>query len=108
MPFVDDAEITEEPLTRVYVGSSHISDYTLQEKLGEGTFGVVWKGVKGQIAGVSDAEVKKIEEQEEQLVKQGLKGRRGQAVALKQIILHNEGEGVSLLVHGRGRGISGC
>ncbi|ORY55735.1 kinase-like domain-containing protein [Leucosporidium creatinivorum] len=44
-------------------------EYSLQEKLGEGTFG---------------------------LVGQGLKVRRGDVVALKQIILHNEGDGMPI------------
>lgn len=98
MPLAADAEVDEEPNERVFVGSSHIKEYTLQEKLGEGTFGVVWKGVKGQIEGVAAEEVERIEKQEEKLVQQGLKVRRGDVVALKQIILHNEGDGVSSVV----------
>lgn len=95
MPLAAELEAEEDPLERTFVGSSHIKDYTLQEKLGEGTFGVVWKGVKGQINGVPEEEVKRIEQQEEELVERGLKVRRGDVVALKQIILHNEGDGVS-------------
>lgn len=63
------------PKPHVYVGSSPVSAYNLAEKLGEGTFGVVWKATrKADDAG---------------------KAKKGAVVALKEIILHNEGDGVS-------------
>ncbi|GAA5884047.1 hypothetical protein JCM3774_001480, partial [Rhodotorula dairenensis] len=77
---------------RKYVGCSHISEYTLQEKLGEGTFGVVWKGLRG---GVNPATAASAEE-EAQLLKKGLRVKRGDVVALKQIIFHNEGDGLPI------------
>jgi serine/threonine protein kinase len=108
---------------RRYVGASDIGAYELQEKLGEGTFGVVWKGLRratsgagagaGTGAGSSSGDssssalrsltnetgvhIEETEEQEEErLVRtQGLKVRKGDVVALKQIILHNETDGVS-------------
>lgn len=80
------------PLDRKYVGCSHISEYTLQEKLGEGTFGVVWKGRRGGV----DPATNMSADEEAQLVQRGLRVKRGDVVALKQIIFHNEGDGVSL------------
>lgn len=77
---------------RKYVGCSHISEYTLQEKLGEGTFGVVWKGLRGGFNPATAASA----EEESQLLQKGLRVKRGDVVALKQIIFHNEGDGVSL------------
>lgn len=75
-----------------YIGSSHIREYTLQEKLGEGTFGVVYKGVRGK-QGVVVSELER--EEEDRLVRErGLRVRKGDVVALKQIIFHNEGDGV--------------
>ncbi|KPV71784.1 uncharacterized protein RHOBADRAFT_19042, partial [Rhodotorula graminis WP1] len=56
---------------RSYVGCSDIAEYEKQGKLGEGTFGVVWKG-------------------------RGLRVRHGDVVALKQIIFHNEGDGMPI------------
>lgn len=80
------------PADRRYVGSSHIGEYTLQEKLGEGTFGVVWKGLRG---GPASATGPAAEEEEARLLQRGLRVKRGDVVALKQIIFHNEGDGVS-------------
>lgn len=95
-------------LRRRYVGASEIGTYELQEKLGEGTFGVVWKGLRRStvFASTGGAHVKDTNtgaqhgdydaDEEERLVRmQGLKVRRGDVVALKQIILHNETDGVS-------------
>ncbi|GAA6002904.1 uncharacterized protein JCM10292_001366 [Rhodotorula paludigena] len=77
-----------------YIGSSHIREYTLQEKLGEGTFGVVYKGVRGK-QGVVVSELER--EEEDRLVRErGLRVRKGDVVALKQIIFHNEGDGLPI------------
>ncbi|BGP56133.1 serine/threonine protein kinase, CMGC, CDC2/CDK sub [Rhodotorula sphaerocarpa] len=81
------------PVARKYVGCSHISEYTLQEKLGEGTFGVVWKGLRG---GANSPTSQMTVEEEAQLVKRGLRVKRGDVVALKQIIFHNEGDGLPI------------
>lgn len=61
-----------------FVGASEIGEYDLKEKLGEGTFGVVWKGIR----------------------KNDDRGRvkKGQVVALKEILVHNESDGVSLFL----------
>lgn len=89
---VFSAAATPAPFTdRKYVGCSHISEYTLQEKLGEGTFGVVWKGRRGGV----DPATNMSADEEAQLVQRGLRVKRGDVVALKQIIFHNEGDGVS-------------
>ena len=89
---VFSAAATPAPLSeRKYVGCSHISEYTLQEKLGEGTFGVVWKGRRGGV----DPATNMSADEEAQLVQRGLRVKRGDVVALKQIIFHNEGDGVS-------------
>jgi len=72
-----------------FVGASHISEYQLQQKLGEGTFGVVWKGIRDKGKGRESAT------QEQALVDRGMKVRKGDVVALKEIILHNEMDGVS-------------
>ncbi|GAA5911878.1 hypothetical protein JCM6882_005227 [Rhodosporidiobolus microsporus] len=110
---LDTAAVDAALAERKYVGSSHIREYTLQEKLGEGTFGVVWKGIRGrddrkdlrgvggsQPAGFAAAkeqqEREKERAEEEQLVKRGLRVRRGDVVALKQIIYHNEGDGMPI------------
>lgn len=69
------------PVVRSIAGSIHISEYELQDKLGEGTFGVVWRAVKkGEMKGKGKAG-----------------GQKPKAYALKQIILHNENDGVSRL-----------
>jgi len=77
---------------RSYVGCSDIGEYEKQGKLGEGTFGVVWKGVRGGRGKLwGDRE----REEEERLVRErGLRVRHGDVVALKQIIFHNEADGV--------------
>ncbi|GAA5988174.1 hypothetical protein JCM10908_002094 [Rhodotorula pacifica] len=80
------------PSERKYVGCSHISEYTLQEKLGEGTFGVVWKGLRGG----SNPATKMSAQEEAQLLQRGLRVKRGDVVALKQIIFHNEGDGLPI------------
>ncbi|GAA5847505.1 hypothetical protein JCM9279_000516, partial [Rhodotorula babjevae] len=79
---------------RSYVGCSDIGEYEKQGKLGEGTFGVVWKGVRGGRGKLwGDRE----REEEERLVKErGLRVRHGDVVALKQIIFHNEGDGMPI------------
>ncbi|GEM08090.1 P-TEFb-associated cyclin-dependent protein kinase Cdk9 [Rhodotorula toruloides] len=88
---------TPQSVERKYVGCSHISEYSLNEKLGEGTFGVVWKGMRGRgNAPVSAVEAEKEKEEEEKLVKVGLRVRKGDVVALKQIIFHNEGDGLPI------------
>lgn len=91
---VGEAEsVKPEKEEHKFFGASHISEYTLQQKLGEGTFGVVYKGVRGQ----EDAIVSEEERMEEnENWKRGLRVRKGDVVALKQIIFHNEGDGVSL------------
>ncbi|GAA6064689.1 hypothetical protein JCM10212_002407 [Sporobolomyces blumeae] len=80
-----------------FMGSSHISEYTLQDKLGEGTFGVVYKGVRGK-ADAKGAFTATAEErqEEERLWARGLRVRKGDVVALKQIIFHNEGDGLPI------------
>jgi hypothetical protein len=68
-PFAGDSDTTSmtDPTQRRFRGSAKLSDYTLfQEKLGEGTFGVV-----------SKAKSK----------------RTQQIVALKKILMHNEKDG---------------
>ncbi|BGP63309.1 serine/threonine protein kinase, CMGC, CDC2/CDK sub [Rhodotorula toruloides] len=94
------AESSSSSATRIerkYVGCSHISEYSLNEKLGEGTFGVVWKGMRGgNKAPVTATEAEKEKEEEEKLVKVGLRVRKGNVVALKQIIFHNEGDGLPI------------
>lgn len=59
-----------------FVGASEIGEYDLKEKLGEGTFGVVWKGIR----------------------KNDDRGRvkKGQVVALKEILVHNESDGMPI------------
>lgn len=57
---------------------SRIEEYTLAEKLGEGTFGEVWRGIKGPSTGPRGSQVPP-----------------GTVVALKQIIFHNAADGVS-------------
>ncbi|KAK4705909.1 hypothetical protein P7C70_g297, partial [Phenoliferia sp. Uapishka_3] len=65
-----------EDRPRPYIGSSHISQYSLHEKLGEGTFGVVWRGVrKAESAG---------------------KAKKGAVVALKEMIIYNEMDGMPI------------
>jgi serine/threonine-protein kinase BUR1 len=54
------------PLDRKYHGSSNISDYDIEQKLGEGTFGEVYKARQKRTAAV---------------------------VALKKILMHNEKDG---------------
>ncbi|GAA5871594.1 hypothetical protein JCM16303_000804 [Sporobolomyces ruberrimus] len=76
-----------------FFGASHISEYTLQQKLGEGTFGVVYKGVRGKEGAVVTSEER---ENEEENWKRGLRVRKGDVVALKQIIFHNEGDGLPI------------
>ncbi|GAA5835964.1 hypothetical protein JCM11251_006615 [Rhodosporidiobolus azoricus] len=108
-----DAELQQ----RKYIGSSHISEYTLKEKLGEGTFGVVWRGIRGpgekekdrgggggrvatQPAGFAaqqeQEERAREKREEDELVKRGLRVRRGDVVALKQIIYHNANDGMPI------------
>ncbi|GAA5865242.1 hypothetical protein JCM1840_003961 [Sporobolomyces johnsonii] len=80
-----------------FIGASHISEYTLQEKLGEGTFGVVWKGVRGKVDAKGKAVAREEDDAEEEaMVKRGLRVRKGDVVALKQIIFHNEGDGMPI------------
>ncbi|KAK4054616.1 serine/threonine protein kinase, CMGC, CDC2/CDK sub [Microbotryomycetes sp. JL221] len=81
---------------RDFVGSSSIKQYTLKEMLGEGTFGIVWKGIRGGESGLNDEEVEAIRAREDRLVEQGLRVRHGDVVALKQIILHNESDGMPI------------
>lgn len=90
---IEATEVVKEEDEHKFFGASHISEYTLQQKLGEGTFGVVYKGVRGpENAVVSEKE----REEENENWKRGLRVRKGDVVALKQIIFHNEGDGVSL------------
>lgn len=102
----EDVEMTTSTTTTVaalprkirkFVGSSHISEYQLQEKLGEGTFGLVFKGVRRpkELKWVGGDEKEREREVNDGEVERGLKVRRGDVVALKEIILHNEQDGVS-------------
>ncbi|KAM0789445.1 hypothetical protein ACM66B_000268 [Microbotryomycetes sp. NB124-2] len=84
-----------EMQARDWVGVSSIKEYTLKEMLGEGTFGVVWKGIRGREQ-VAPLELDEIKKKEEALVERGLKVRQGDIVALKQIILHNESDGMPI------------
>ncbi|KAI8140552.1 kinase-like domain-containing protein [Fennellomyces sp. T-0311] len=59
----------QEKYRRRFVGSSKLSDYKLQQKLGEGTFGEVHKGIHRTT---------------------------GAVVALKRILMHNEKEGIPI------------
>lgn len=80
-------------------GSSKVSEYTLQQKLGEGTFGVVWKGIRGKVdKGKSVVSNAAEEEREAEMAEKGGKVKRGDVVALKEIILHNAADGVSAVV----------
>ena len=66
-PSPNDGNINTDPTQRRFRGSAKISEYELmQEKLGEGTFGVVSKARSR---------------------------RTGAVVALKKIIMHNEKDG---------------
>lgn len=95
VPKKDTSGLTE----RVYVGTSKIGEYTLQQKLGEGTFGLVYKGIRG-IAEPNGTKPKKMsfseQAREDKLIKAGSLVKNGDVVALKEIILHNAGDGVSL------------
>lgn len=102
-----DVDLSSQLDARQYVGSSDIARYELKEKLGEGTFGVVWRGIRAGVVGpvgggggrVRGDEATKERErlEEDRLVReQGLKVRQGDVVALKQIIFHNETDGVSV------------
>lgn len=92
---IDGEKPLEERGEHRFFGASHIDEYTLQQKLGEGTFGVVYKGIRGKEGVVVTAEER---EEENKMWKRGLRVRKGDVVALKQIIFHNEGDGVSTLV----------
>ncbi|BGP17103.1 hypothetical protein JCM10213_003882 [Rhodosporidiobolus nylandii] len=93
---------SEKAKDRPYIGASHISSYTLQEKLGEGTFGVVYKGVRGPVrqgpvaGGVEGIREEMERREEDEAVKRGLRVRKGDVVALKSIIFHNEGDGLPI------------
>ncbi|KAM0749055.1 Pkinase-domain-containing protein [Meredithblackwellia eburnea MCA 4105] len=64
------------PPVRSFVGCSRVDDYDKSKQLGEGTFGVVWMAVrKANDAG---------------------KVKKGDVVALKEIILHNESDGMPI------------
>lgn len=76
-----------------FFGASHISEYTLQQKLGEGTFGVVYKGIRGKEGAVVTDEERA---EESRLRTRGLRVKKGDIVALKQIIFHNEGDGLPI------------
>ncbi|GAA5913715.1 uncharacterized protein JCM6883_000023 [Sporobolomyces salmoneus] len=76
-----------------FFGASHISEYTLQQKLGEGTFGVVYKGIRGKEGAIVTEEER---EKENSKWARGLRVRKGDVVALKQIIFHNEGDGLPI------------
>ncbi|GAA5948630.1 hypothetical protein JCM3765_004949 [Sporobolomyces pararoseus] len=90
---VEVTERTTHELDHQFFGASHISEYTLQQKLGEGTFGVVYKGIRGKEGAVVTEEEREIENQS---WKRGLRVRKGDVVALKQIIFHNEGDGLPI------------
>ncbi|GAA5936569.1 uncharacterized protein JCM15063_001924 [Sporobolomyces koalae] len=79
--------------THSFFGASHIDEYTLQQKLGEGTFGVVYKGIRGKENEVVSAEEREVEKQNWH---RGLRVKKGDVVALKQIIFHNEGDGLPI------------
>ncbi|GAA5981221.1 hypothetical protein JCM5350_006066 [Sporobolomyces pararoseus] len=88
-----DKAATTNEVDHQFFGASHISEYTLQQKLGEGTFGVVYKGIRGKEGATVTEEER---EMENQLWKRGLRVRKGDVVALKQIIFHNEGDGLPI------------
>ncbi|BGP49219.1 serine/threonine protein kinase, CMGC, CDC2/CDK sub [Rhodotorula kratochvilovae] len=77
-----------------YVGCSDVGEYQLKEKLGEGTFGVVWKGVRGAKGAVWGERER--EDEERRVKERGLRVRHGDVVALKEIIFHNEGDGMPI------------
>ncbi|GAA5921463.1 hypothetical protein JCM1841_005468 [Sporobolomyces salmonicolor] len=94
---VEEGETRDEGKVHSFIGASHISEYTLQEKLGEGTFGVVWKGVRGKVDAKGKAVAREEDDAEDEaMVKRGLRVRKGDVVALKQIIFHNEGDGMPI------------
>lgn len=82
-----------------FIGASDISRYEIMNIVGEGTFGVVYKGRRKAPASSSrDTGLKKnkaLEDGEDELVARGLRVRIGDVVALKELILHNKDDGVS-------------
>jgi hypothetical protein len=88
--------------SRIYVGSSKFTDiYQQEEKLGEGTFGVVFKAsvIKSPVDARDQHGSDEKSSQTERKVRWFHRRRiavEGDKVALKKIILHNESEGVSI------------
>jgi len=108
-------DVANESYLREFLGCSKLLEkYELAEKLGEGTFGIVWKGriKKSSPSHLMHTDRKKVEEvcitASGRHMRNGLAlikrhqdgairrkvGKPGDIVALKRIILHQERDGV--------------
>ena len=82
-------------------GASRLDDYALEEKVGEGTFGVVHKARRkaGTVRTLPEGEVSA--RQKRQRARAGMvpaqsKVKEGEVVALKKIVMHNDMDGVPI------------
>lgn len=82
-------------------GASRLDDYALEEKVGEGTFGVVHKARRkaGTVRAVPEGEVSA--RQKRQRARAGMMPaqsnvKEGEVVALKKIVMHNDMDGVPI------------
>jgi serine/threonine protein kinase len=96
---------------KCFVGVSSITSYELVEKLGEGTFGEVFKGIyRGRLYAqqqklqqatqktadyVAESSDDDVEETDDRTIETKGSVKSGMVVALKRIIVHNELDGVS-------------
>ena len=85
-----------------FFGSSRLSDYELNEKIGEGTFGVVHKAVrkKGTVKAASKDELSRRHQRSclrgGDVLMPESKVKEGDVVALKKIVMHNDMDGVPI------------
>jgi hypothetical protein len=81
-------------------GCSKLDDYKLEEKLGEGTFGVVHKARRkaGTVQVLSEDEMKQRRLHERTALPKTYqsKVKEGDVVALKKIVMHNDMDGVPI------------